>query len=401
MAKRLLFSVFFLALLITIASGCTESGALVTTLPPSIERGALVSYSKTSSMTVGEVVAAAADEGDVSAYTSYDLDIYSVVYRSVDAGNPLEVSGLVFIPQGVPGSLDLVQNHHGTIIPGDDDEVPSTYRGGPNGSSEMYFVGATVASNGYVVSMPDYVGYGASADREHPYTVHHELAEVSVDMLRATRQLLELRDVPFSNDVFLMGWSEGGGAGLATHRYLQEKYAGEFAVKGTSLFAGPYDYITFVKDIMTNRDVEDPELSIYSWGVYSVNNYAASLNRSAESIWTYAVRDQIDALDIPSLKPAEIFQAPFMDALQSGADDQWTRALEENTLLQGWLPQGHLFFHSGTRDFIVPHYNSVNAHQHFESMNVNSTLYEYPGGDHYTPLYGYVTTTLDDFSDIE
>ncbi|MEM9258342.1 MAG: lipase family protein, partial [Bacteroidota bacterium] len=278
-----------LPVLITLFSACSDDDAMVITNSPSSDRGYLVSYSKTGSMTANEVITAGDNEGDVSTYANHDLDIYSIVYNSLDGGNLLEVSGLVFIPAGVSGNLDLVQNHHGTIIPGDHDEVPSTYIGGMNGSPEMYFVGAVTASNGYVVSMPDYVGYGASSDREHPYTVHHELAEVSVDMLRATKQLLETLSVGFSNEVFLTGWSEGGGAGLATHKYLQEKYPDEFEIKGSSLLAGPYDYFTFVKDIITKRNEEDEELSIYSWALYSTNNYFSTLNRCVNNIWSYSV----------------------------------------------------------------------------------------------------------------
>lgn len=391
--------VLFFTLFITLLNACSDDESIVISNPPSSERGYLVSYSQTGSMTADEVIANGAEEGDVSTYAKHDLDIYSIVYNSLDGDNPLEVSGLVFIPKEVNSDLDLIQYHHGTIIPGEEG-TPSTYSGGMNKSVEMYFIGATMTSNAYVVSMPDYVGYGHTSDREHPYTVHHELAEVSVDMLRATKQLLETLSVNFSNKVFLTGWSEGGGAGLATHKYLQQKYPNEFDLTASSLFAGPYDYFEFVKDVLTNRNVEDDELSIYSWSIYSLNNYNNTLNRDASSIWTYSVTDQIDALDIPSLKAAEIFQTSFMDGFANETDAEWIAAAKENTLLEGWVPQGHLFFHSGTNDFIVPHYNSTNAHQHFESLNVNSTLYEYPGGDHYTPLYDYVKTTLDDFKNL-
>ena len=74
---------------------CSKDEPIVITNPPSTERGHLVSYSKTGSMTADEVVADSADEGDISAYTNHDLDIYSIVYNSLEGGNPLEVSGLV------------------------------------------------------------------------------------------------------------------------------------------------------------------------------------------------------------------------------------------------------------------------------------------------------------------
>ncbi|MEO0338359.1 MAG: lipase family protein [Bacteroidota bacterium] len=384
-------------ILVSVSLSCSINDPQVFTTAPSSERGHLISYSKTGTMTAEEVVSANRRDLDLSEYADYDFDIYSIVYNSLDGGDPLEVSGLVFIPKGVVKEFDLLQNHHGTIIPGDNNEVPSTYEGGRRGSSEMYLISAAMASNGYVVSMPDYVGYGVTSDREHPYTIHHELAEVSVDMLRATKQLLATLSVASTNEVFLMGWSEGGGAGLATHKYLQEKYAAEFIVKGSSLFAGPYDYFSFIKDIMSNREVENENLSIYSWSAYAMNNYQQTLNNNPNSIWNYSVTNQIDALYVPSYKPAGIFQESFMDGISQEFNAEWVAAAKANTLLEGWTPQGQLFFHSGTDDFIVPHYNSVNAHEHFKSLDVNSTIYEYPGGDHYTPVYDYVINSLKDF----
>lgn len=365
--------------------------------PPSNERGYLVSYTQTGSMTADRIISINQGEGDVSAYTNYGVDIYSVVYNSLEAGNPIEVSGLVLIPQNKPGSTDIIQYHHGTIIPGEEG-TPSNYSGGATESIEMYFLGATMASNGYVVSFPDYVGYGVTADREHPYTIHHELAEVSVDMLRATQQLLTTLAIDFSKDVFSTGWSEGGGAGLATHKYLQEKYSSEFNIKASSLFAGPYDYATFFKDAFINPKLQTENMSIYSWALYSLNQLDVNLNRPTNSIWTYTVTNQLDALNIPSFQAKEIFQQTFIEEEINEANSPFSNAIQENSLIEGWMPKGHIFFHSGTEDFIVPHYNSTNAHQHFESINVNSTLYEYPGGDHYTPVYNYLTTTLDDFN---
>ena len=389
-----------LGILLIFLGSCAVNDPVVITNPPSSERGYLVAYSNTGSMTAEEIAQNARGEGDVTDFTKHGLDIYTIVYNSVNGSESVEVSGLVFFPKTIDGTLKIIQNHHGTIIPGDDEEVPSSYRGGRKGSSEMYFVGATMASNGYVVSMPDYVGYGAASALEHPYTVHHELAEVSVDMLRATRQLMETLSVSFSNEVLLTGWSEGGGAGLATHQYLEGKYAGEFEVKGSSLFAGPYDYAGFIEDVLSNPDRSDDELSIYNWSIYSLNNHYSSLNRSPDRIWTYPVANQMDALYVASLKPSGIFKADFLEVIVNEADQDWMVAIQQNTLLDGWVPKGNVFFHSGTNDMIVPHYNAVNAHEYFTSQGASSKLYEYPGGDHYTPLYEYVTNTLTDFNSL-
>ena len=365
--------------------------------PPSSARGYLVSYAKTGEMTADEIVSFGAEEGDVSGYVNHDLAIYTLIYNSVHQGEKLEISGLVFVPILANKTLDIIQNHHGTIIPGDE-EVPSAYAGGREGI-EMSFVGATMASNGYIVSMPDYVGYGASVDREHPYTVHSELAEESIDMLLATRQLMEQLALDFSGNVFLTGWSEGGGAGLATHKLLQEQYEDQFTIVGSSMFAGPYDYFGFMQDVLVSRrDISDINLTIYSWAVYALNKSA--LQREASTIWRHAVTNQIEALDLPSYKAGEVFQDTFVEGLVNELDQEWVATVKQNSLIQEWIPKGHVYLHSGTDDFIVPHYNAVNAHEYFQSVDANSTLYEYAGGDHYSPLYQYLTTTLDDFNSL-
>ena len=153
--RNSLFFLLVFAISITIISGCTKEETPVITNPPSTERGYLVSYAKTSSMTAEEVIAINRDEVDISGYTNYDLDLYSIVYNSLYGGNLVEVSGLVFIPKEVGRILDVVQHHHGTIIPGEDDAVPSTYVIGTQANSEVYLIGATMASNGYNEPMPD------------------------------------------------------------------------------------------------------------------------------------------------------------------------------------------------------------------------------------------------------
>ncbi|WP_299555144.1 lipase family protein, partial [Seonamhaeicola sp.] len=251
------------AALLVILHACSDndvaivSNPVITVNPSSNARGALISYQETGNLTANAIAANATNIGDVAAFTTNNVTLYRVLYNSLYAGNIIKVSGLVLVPQNMSGPLSLVQHHHGTIIPmeGSEAEVPSNYKGGATESDvETSFIGAVMASNGYVVSLPDYVGYGETATLEHPYTVHHELAEVSVDMIRATKSLLNELSISFTNNVFLTGWSEGGGAGLATHKYLQLNYPNEFRIKASSLLAGPYDYFTFVSDILINKE---------------------------------------------------------------------------------------------------------------------------------------------------
>ena len=219
-------------------------------------------------------------------------------------------------------------------------------------------------------------------------------------MLRATEQLLEILKINFSSDVFLTGWSEGGGAGLAVHKYLELNYPNEFNLKGSSLFAGPYDYLGFIRHIFTNKTEETENITIYNWSSYVLNKYHSSLQRSGDQIWKYNVNNQFDALNTPSYTAEAVWKASFMDNILANNDSQFIQAAQENSLIEGWTPTKNVFFHSGTSDLIVPHFNSVNAYNKFNQEGAPVQLYEYQGGDHYTPLFEYVTKTLDDFNDL-
>ena len=372
----------------------------VITLPASNQRGALVSYANVGAMTANQIVTTNMSIGDASAYAAQDVNIYRVVYKSVEQGTLLNVSGLVMLPKNATTPLHLVQHHHGTIMPSDaGSSTPSDFNGQLNNydNTEVHFIGALMASNGFAVSLPDYVGYGETRHKEHPYTHHHELAEVSVDMMRATKQLLQELAISFSSKVCLMGWSEGGGAGLATHKYLQGKYPNEFNLVSSSLFAGPYDYKGFIQDVMTNKNQSRSSLSIYSWAMYAMNKYTADLQYNTNQIWKYPVTHQGEAINVPSLKPVDVFKADFITNYLNGTDTKMVTAITNNSLIDGWMPAGHVYLHSGTADEIVPHYNSVNAYNKFNAVGANVKLYEYPGGDHYSPLFQYVTRSINDF----
>ncbi|MEM8906986.1 MAG: hypothetical protein AAGD05_03995, partial [Bacteroidota bacterium] len=103
---------FLVSFLLTIAFlsifACSKQEDLILN-PPSSERGYLLTYHKTGNMKAKKIISINRDEGDLSDYAIHDLDIYSIVYNSLAAGEPVAVSGLVLIPKNTMGPLDLIQ----------------------------------------------------------------------------------------------------------------------------------------------------------------------------------------------------------------------------------------------------------------------------------------------------
>jgi len=172
---------------------------------------------------------------DIKPYISHSVDIYKVVYRTEVRGVEINASGLVCIPAG-EGDYPLLSFQNGTNTV--NDYAPTEY---PSNLSYQFV--EVIASMGYVVVIPDYPGFGESADITHPYLIKEPTVRSIVDMLFAVREMdsEELPGLTISDAVYLAGYSQGGWATLAVHEALEKDYSGDFNLKGSVCGAGPYD----------------------------------------------------------------------------------------------------------------------------------------------------------------
>jgi pimeloyl-ACP methyl ester carboxylesterase len=201
---------------------------------------------------------------DLKAYVSHSVDIYKVVYKTEINDKTINASGLICIPSG-EGEYPLLCFQNGTNTV--NDYAPSEYASNP-----AYQFVEIIASMGYVIVMPDYPGFGESADIPHPYLIKEPTVRSIIDMLFAARELDsgELPDLVIKNELYLMGYSQGGWATLSLHKALEQDYRAEFNLKGSACGAGPYN-LNLLFDGMTN-------ISTYPMPVYIgyiINAYSA------------------------------------------------------------------------------------------------------------------------------
>ena len=344
----------------------------------------------------------APQQSELARWMQHDVVIYRVYYSSSLAGQATVLSGLVLVP-AAEGALSHLQYFHGTIYPWNIGggygalEAPSLYTGGaPNAQQEQYetrILALSFASAGYLVSIPDYAGYSISKDLEHPYVVHKELVRAGKDLLIASASLTDRLSQKTNNQLFLSGWSEGGGAALAMHKFLTLSPLPGFQVAASAPFAGPYNGVRFLKEVIDGSASRE-EMEIYNWSVYALWR-SLSEPPPADTIWKYPVANQFDAINVPSYVPNDIFTEAFVDAIARGEHPLYDAAVA-NSLHDSWRPQGKVFLHSGKADTIVPHYNSLDAYEGLKSRGGEVTLYEYEG-DHYTPVIDVLITSLRDF----
>ncbi len=220
--------------------------------------------------------------------TTYAVNAYKITYNTVsyDGTTPTFATGALLVPQGVPCKTPLISYQHGT----------TTYRYGvPSYLSGEIVIGLAEATDGYTISMPDYLGLGDSPGI-HPYIHAASEATASLDLLRATREAQDSLDFNLNGQLFLVGYSQGGHATMALHRLIETDFSDEFTVTASAPMSGPYD----VSGVQANVIVND--------SVYSQPGYLPYILQSYNTVYNLFV-DYSDVF----LSPYDTILPPLLD----------------------------------------------------------------------------------------
>lgn len=148
---------------------------------------------------------------------------YKVVYTTKDLYNrDHHVSGAVLIPNSMNKLKGIVLFYRYTIL--DKNNIPSNFLGDEFQLSRL--MASTLASDGYVVVMPDYLGSGIDANSVHPYILYPEINALSgIYMLKALNGEFGKLNFDQHNGktrLFISGYSEGGAYALWATKILQD-----------------------------------------------------------------------------------------------------------------------------------------------------------------------------------
>lgn len=291
----------------------------------------------------------------------YGVDVYRVIYETIDVhGEPTQASGAVLVPTPVLSSIRLLSLQHGTAVRKED--VPSR-------EATDFVPGLALASDGYMVTLPDYLGLGDSPGL-HPYLVASATATSVVDMLRAAKHLAESEGWALTGELFLAGYSEGGYATMAAHRALEADYADEFTVTASAPMAGSYDMSGTMYDMLVIQREPYPQPYYFPYMLFAYNeayNLYSEPSDYLRSPWNETLPPlfggrhsggDINA-EMPPI-PIEIIREDVITAVMNDADHPARQALRENDLTD-WAPNAPVRLYHCAADELVPIQNSVVA----------------------------------------
>ncbi len=332
----------------------------------------------------------------------YDVNIYKLVYRTTFRGKGIEASGLVCVPRA-GGSFPLLSFQNGT-------NAKKASAPSENLDDQQFSLMQAMASAGFIVVIPDYIGFGASASLMHPY-YHRESNDAAItDMIRAAAEFTGSGFTSASNNgkLFLMGYSQGGWATMSALQSLENNPLSGQEIVAASCGAGGYDLRMITAYLLQQSNYPAPMYLPYYLESHIANGL---LSMSLSDVFTpeYAAKipglfdgsysnDEIDQQltgNIPAMMTGNFLAGYDTASLFIGLRND----LDLNSV-SAWHTNHRILMGAGTADLHVPPAQTDSIYHGFLDEGVPSSsilLAKYEGKDHITALLPWGVQTINWF----
>lgn len=302
----------------------------------------------------------------------YGIQIYKISYYTTLQGESQVASGLVCVPMG-EGPFPVISYQNGTNTL--HSNAPSE-----NPDYNLYMLIESITSAGFVVAIPDYIGFGSSDNTFHPYLHKESTVQTVVDMLRAIDELAEnYLNVSVNNDLYITGYSQGGWATMAVQKAIETEYSGEFDLKASACGSGPYD-LSYINEYILNQETYPmPYFTGYMFNSYQNLDVIAT---PIDSVFQEPYAEKIPAL-YDGTRSGEEINAELTTSVADLFTENYITNYETDTTftslretlvensVEAWATNIPTRIYHGTADDFVPAQVSQNIYQDFMQLGVS------------------------------
>lgn len=316
----------------------------------------------------------------------YGVKAYKVIYRTLNYDStPTIASGLIMIPESPEYcKLPISSYQHGTSVRKKD--VPSRLSGNEK------LITMAMASAGMVSCMPDYLGMG-DGPGYHPYQNARTEAFSVIDIIRAAKEFCDTMKLGYSDQLFLVGYSQGGHATMAAHKMIQEQLSSEMKVTASAPMSGAYDMsgvqtVQLLKDTPYASPYYLPYLIFGNNPIYHFFTNANEILRSPYDVNLPPLMNGIANSNAINAKMNDtvklIFRQEMLDSFHANPNHFFKVFLRDNDVYQ-WVPQSPMRMYYCTLDENVPYENTVVAYNYFKANGATQVDTVNSGALYHTP----------------
>lgn len=296
-----------------------------------------------------------------------DVDIYEIVYRVqwID-GTWRNASGIYYVPRTKKNKpVPYMLYGHGTQIH-KHREI--------NDNESQQFICLAHATDGYATGYIDYYGLGKGKGM-HLYQHAWSEAHAFIYFLEAIDELNKELGVEHNDQLFLTGYSQGGHASFAAHKYIQERADPRFKVTASSPMSGAY-HMTGAQEQYMFEEYPRPFYLPYlmlsyqkAYDIVDIENPYDVFKEPFDTLFPSFFEDNdrktLDQLNkvLPKV-PMKVVEPEFIEAYKNNPNHPFRERLRENNLID-WEPKApvQLCYCKGDKE--VSYENSEKA---FETM---------------------------------
>lgn len=312
-------------------------------------------------------------------------------YKGHDVdGSPLTLSGKLLIPKEGPIKNLLIVSHY---------TIAANYEA----PSETFPMEGIWAAKGYAVVIADYIGFGVTAHRIHPYMHVSSTARSVVDMALAVKPYLKfIGRQPESEEVILAGYSQGGSTTLAVMDLIQDEYEHIFPLKKVYAGGGPYDLAATFDTSMEWDETGIPcAIPMIVQGINAGDNLGLQMKVFFAPKLLAGYDEWINSKKYTVKEINGLIGAKTLHEIMT-EEGRNKHSAETARLFQALLGNGVLnfnphapiyLFHS-TQDRTVPFVNALKAEDWFKGWNVKYDFGEY--GKHGTGCIHFLVKVYQD-----
>lgn len=320
-------------------------------------------------------------------------------YTSVDlkTGDRLRLSGKVMLPTGRrPKRLILVS--HYTVC--SNAEAPSN----------CFSLEGILVKLGYGLIIPDYWGYGVTANDIHPYLVMDQTAVNVLDMFLSVRKWLKAVGMaPEKDDIYLMGYSQGAANTMAVQYWIESFFSypdDEEYINIHRVFVGggPYDVKSTYESYVNTDHIGYPvAVPLVLQGMILGNDLSVSLTDMMQD-WLCSRMDewvnskQYTSAQINALIDTHVTHRILTEeAMQQTSEKvaELYKAMTINSIVSyNWTPKASVYMMHSIDDETVSYLNAVNAKSKWKDANITYNFGHYGGHVQCAMRFIYTVQTL-------
>lgn len=304
---------------------------------------------------------------DILTNVESGVEVFKVTYKTKYGDSSVVASGLMCLPMAT-GSYPIISFQNGTNTL--NANAPSL-----DPDDAVFTLLESVSSNGYILLIPDYIGFGSTFDIVHPYFDKESTVRAVTDLIDAFGELSSSGKIQATgNDtLYLIGYSQGGGATMSVFEALENNNTSELFINAVSCGAGAYDLIDMAQYVFNQTTFPSP--LYFPYFIYSqkkMGTITGDLGLFFQEPYASAIPNLFDGLhssgsinESLSENISELFTTQLTTNFATNADfAQLRSALEENST-DGWNTDTKLRLYHGTADLNVPKQQSVDIYDRF------------------------------------